>query len=536
MITLALPLVAAAAILPEVRTFWAVEPGPRPQPTQVEVHARLVREGRTVAVYEEEGYRFSSLGPTDEARSDRCGRQRRSTRRSTPERWRCSGPCPDRDHNGKVILLVTHAAPSGGLFLAFDEMAEAEALRYGFHSNEGEVLFHTFDRQGNRAGLEHPGGRRDVPPAPPLQPRPRRDRVEPPARQLHAVSCAGLRLARLLWGDLDPEGRAHAPGGPLDLEGAGRSSSSSTCGTSSGAESLRDLALRPETGVAGLAQLLADGRPPDARRSPRRTSRWRAGSTTRPSRMGASRSRPWCPRARCLRLGRPRPVRPPARWRSASEGWRSSSWTADGERPFPLTLQGDPSARWVARAVELRRVGPDRELPLDASPPPGSPSSSFPTSRPARGSWWPRSRSRAIRDVRPSHPAAALGGRLGAARPGGPGPREAGRAREEGTPGRRAAARTRLMETVDRLGGFAAAGVEGPVVSTRYAWAPGGSGVVEVLEQEAGAGACRSALDSSAPCPERHPAGVVERPRRPSRERPTAVARGPRRPLGRRPW
>ncbi len=63
MTILALPLVAAAAtLLPETRTFWAVTPGPQLQPVQVEVRARLVREGRTLAVYQEEGYRFSDLG------------------------------------------------------------------------------------------------------------------------------------------------------------------------------------------------------------------------------------------------------------------------------------------------------------------------------------------------------------------------------------------------------------------------------------------------------------------------------------------
>ena len=48
------------------------------------------------------------------------------------------------------------------------------------------------------------------------------------------------------------------------------------------------------------------------------------------------------------------------------------------------------------------------------------------------------------------------------------------------------AARTRLMETIDRLGGFAAPGTDGPSISTRYAWAPESAAVVDVLEQEAG--------------------------------------------------
>ena len=68
MTPLALPLVAAAAALfPDVRPFWAVAQGPQAQPTQVQVRARLVKEGRSLVVYQEEGYQFSTLGEPDEA-------------------------------------------------------------------------------------------------------------------------------------------------------------------------------------------------------------------------------------------------------------------------------------------------------------------------------------------------------------------------------------------------------------------------------------------------------------------------------------
>lgn len=151
MTTLALPLVAAAAALfPEVRTFWAVNTGPQPQPVQVEVSARLVREGHSIAVYQEQGYHFSSAGEADEARQLEAAVTAFDTV-IYPREIELFGPCPDHDGNGKVILLLTRLATSTGLFFPFDELPEGEAVRYGFHSNQGEILFDAFARQGNRA-------------------------------------------------------------------------------------------------------------------------------------------------------------------------------------------------------------------------------------------------------------------------------------------------------------------------------------------------------------------------------------------------
>ena len=483
MITLALPFLAAAAMLPATRTFWAVEPTPRLQPNQVEVHARLVREGSTVAVYEEEGYRFSSLGPDDEARQlDAVVNEFDTT--IYPREVALFGPCPDRDHNGKVIILVTRAAPSGGLFLAFDEMTEAEALRYGFHSNEGEVLFHTFDRQGNRAGVNV------------------QEVAETFHRLLHYAHdpgetawsrllanytpyLCGLASARLLWGDLDPEGRAHAPTDHWASRGWSLLFIE-YLREQLGEQSLRDLVARPEHGLAGVARLLAD-------RGDRRTEgdfladfamacwlddptladgRWAFSGVVPPRPLPAARATASRPTSGAIEIG--------------AGGMAFIVVDGNGERPFPLTLQGDASVRWVARAVLLRRLGPDAELPAIAFTPSGV--------------------------AKVDLPALALGESVVVAAVAVPSesplfdrrtlllrwgigwvphaPADQGRVAlaelvKKALPDGGAAARTRLMLTVDRLSGEAAAGVEGPVVSTRYAWAPAAADVVEVIRQEA---------------------------------------------------
>ncbi len=365
MITLALPLAAAAALLPEVRAFWAVETGPHPQPAQVEVHARLVREGLAVAVYQEEGYRFSSLGPEDETRQIENAVNVFDTA-IYPREVALFGPCPDRDHNGKVILLVTRTAPVAGLFFPFDEMAEPEALRYGFHSNEGEVLFQTFDSQGNRA-------ERNI-----------QELAETFHRLLHysrnpgetswsrllahySPYMCGLASARLLWGDADPEGRAHPPAEPWDSRGWPLLFVE-YLRDKLGAESLRDLALQPEGGLASVGRLLAgrgDQRTASDLLADFAMACWLDDPAVAGGRFAFSSVVP------------PRPL--PAARATAS---RPTSGAVDvgvggmafivvdgnGERPFPLTLQGDASVGWVARAVRLRVLGPDTELPIAFAP------------------------------------------------------------------------------------------------------------------------------------------------------------------------
>jgi len=483
MTNLALPLVAAAAALfPEVRTFWAVNTRPQPQPAQVEVRARLVREGRTIAVYQEDGYAFSSAGPADEARQIDAAVAAFDTV-IYPREVGLFGPCPDRDANGKVILLLTRVAPAAGMFFPFDELSEDEALRSGFHSNQGEVLYGRFARQGNRAATNV------------------QELAETFHRLLHFARdpgetswsellanytpyLCGLASARLLWGDLDPDNRAHAPYDPW----AGRGWSLlfiEYLRDKFGEESLRDLVARPERGLAALGRLLearGDQRTPADLLADFAMACWLDDpgiSAGRFSFAGVVPPRP-------LPAGRAVASRPASGAIEVGVGGIAIlAIDGDGERPFPITLQGDPTVRWVGRAVKLHALGPDAELPLAfttggtakvelpalsadervvlavASAPGDSPLFDRRTLLLRWGIGW-------VPHVPADPGAAALENLVKKALPDGG-----------------SAARARLMETVDRMGGAAERAGETPPVTTRYAWAPESSAVVDLLQREA---------------------------------------------------
>jgi hypothetical protein len=483
MTNLALPLVAAvAALFPEVRSFWAVDTGPQLQPIQIELRARLVREGRTIAVYQEEGYHFSTMGQADETHQIEAAVSVFDTV-IYPREVELFGPCPDHDGNGKVILFLTHAAGPSGLFFPFDEVPEDEAVRSGFHSNEGEILYHAFGRQGNRASrnieelaetfhrLLHYS----------------RDPGETSWSELlanYTPYLCGLASARLLWGDIDPENRAHAPGDAW----AGRGWSLlfvEYLRDKFGDQGLRDLVARPEKGLAGIGRMLAD-------RGDKRTPADLLGDFA----MACWLDDPGLADGR-FSFASVVPPRPPATVRATASrptsgvievgvgGIAFLTVEGSGERPFPLTLQGDPSVRWVGRAVKLHVQGPDIELPLAFSPA-GTVKLELPALTPAERvvvavspvpvesplfdsrtlllrwgvGWVPHAPADQSRET--------LGTLVGKALP------DAGMA-----------ARSRLMTTVDRLSGAPRDGSEGPVVTTRYAWAPQARAVVEVLLQEA---------------------------------------------------
>jgi len=480
---LALPLVAAAAALfPEVRSFWTVVEGPQLQPGQRQVTARLVRVGERLVVYQEEGYHFSAAGDEDESRqiSDAV---RVFDETIYPREVELFGPCPDRDENGRVILLLTRLDRRPGLFFPFDEMAEKDALRYGFHSNEGEVLYHTFDEQGNHAGWN----------------------VQALAESFHQLLhwardpgetawsvllanytpyLCGIAPARLLWGDFDPEGRPHSPADPWGERGWALLFLE-YLRDKLGDGGLRDLVSRPEKGLAGVARLLAsakEGVTLDGMLADFAMACWLDDPTIGDGRFVFAQVAP----------PRPQPVARVVASHPASGavevgvgGMAFILIEGDGERSFPLTLQGDGSGRWVGRAVMLRRRGPDQELPLTFSAA-GVAHVEIPHLRPADQvvvavmaappdtagfdrrtlllrwglAWVPRAPQDLSREL--------LGGLLKKALPDGG-----------------AAARARLSTTLDRLSGEAPTDANGPQVQTRYAWAPEARAVLEVLRQEA---------------------------------------------------
>ena len=324
MTPLALPLVAAAAALfPEAQPFWAVAQGPQLQPTQVEVHARLVGEGRFLVVYQEDGYRFSALGEPDEAAQI-------AATISTfddviyPREVALFGPCPDADGNGKVILLITRHSPDPGIVLPVRRAAPGRGAALRISLQPGRDPLPRFRRTGEPRRLEHSRAGGDLPSPPPLQPRPGRDRVEHPAVQLHALHVRACARAAPVGGP-GPRGPEPCPGGPLDWKGLVAPLRGVPAGQAGpGVPAGPDAAPRDGSDRSHSAAQ-AEGRAPDARRPHRRFRDGVLARRRQLSPMGASRSRPWCRRARCLQLGQPLPVRPPAWWRSASEGWPSSS-------------------------------------------------------------------------------------------------------------------------------------------------------------------------------------------------------------------
>jgi hypothetical protein len=481
MATLALPLVvAAAALFPEVRSFWTVAQGPQLQPAQVQVQAHLVREGRTLAVYQEDGYRFSTLGEADE-KAQIVAAVTTFDEVIYPREVALFGPCPDKDANGKVILLLTRNAAPTGTFFMFDEMPEEEALRFGLRSNGGEILYHSFEQQGNREGWNLQG------------------LAETFHRLLHYTRdpgetawsfmladympfICGLASARLLWGDFDPIGITHGPAEPWERRGWSLLFVQ-YMRDKLGVDSLRNLVARPENGLSGVARLLAESG--DRRTAPDLLADfamacWLNEPQVADGRFAFSSVVP----PRPLPVAQAVASRPTSGVIDVGVGGMAFMVVEGGEdRPFPLTLQGDPTTRWAGRAVELRRRGPDREIPLafDAG---------------------------GVAHLELSNLAA--GDKVVVAAVAVPGdypmfdrrtlllrwgigwvphvPVDQGRGMlnslvKKAIPDTGTAARTRLMATVDRLGG---ASSEAPVVSTRYAWAPGAAAVLEVLEQEAG--------------------------------------------------
>jgi hypothetical protein len=359
-----LALVLAAAVgtsVAPVRSFWKLEDAPRPQPVQTRVTAELVRESDHLIVYRENGYRFSTLGETDE---DAQVTQAASTfdRVIYPRLVELFGPCPDIDGNGKVILLLTRSTRDEITFLGFDQMSDAEALRSGLHSNVGEVLYLSFSLQGNRAIANTAALAASF--AHLLQYA--RDPGEVAWADLmgnHAAAACGLVGPRSLWGDgghlvasPSPADPWSASGWPLLLLEYLRQRL--------GEQALQSLAARPEPGLAGLEAALATAQPPQnfpAVAADFAMACWLDDAGVSAGRFSfTSLAPPRPPLAAHFPASRPSS----GQVSCGAGGLVHLLVQGDGERPLPLALRGDPGVRWVGRAVHLRQRGPDEELPL----------------------------------------------------------------------------------------------------------------------------------------------------------------------------
>ncbi len=478
-LVLAVPLLAAAAALPETRSFWTVESGTDRQPVQRQVAARLVREGQHVAFYQEDGYRFSAAGVEDEVRQLSDAVLAFDTQ-VFPRQVELFGACPDLDDNGRVIVLIARSSWAPAFFWRFDQMTEADAARFGFRSNQGEVLHLAFEQQGNRAAanlavlastfhqlLHHA-----------------RDPQETGWSALvagHAGYLTSVAPVRSLWGDEQPLIPNAGPGRPWSentwwplffeyLRGR------------FGDEALRAVVIGPQPGLEALAPVLA-GAP---------------GSPTPADVFADFAIACWLndPGVAGTRFAfrdvvPPRPApnesliasRPAAGQFTVGVGGAGYLLlTGDGARALTLTLLGEPKVAWIGRAVHLRRTGPDQEmafafdtlgkalLPLEAlergdavlvavAPLPGD--SRRLDRREVLLRWgigWVPARTQ-------------------------PPTREAllQLLRQE-LPDGGAAAITRLQSTVEQLAGQPRK--TGEPLATRYAWSPEAPAVVEVLRQE----------------------------------------------------
>lgn len=479
---LAVPLlVAASAALPPVRQLWRVDPAPAVQPTEQRITAELVAEGEHVAIYREQGYHFSVLGPADEAEQIR-----NAVKVFDSEIWNETslvGPCPDIDGNGKVLLVLTALEHSPALFWRFDEMSETDARRFGFHSNQGEVLYAAFAEQGNRSGrnlaataaafsqLLHYA----------------RDPSETSWSELvgnFTPFMVGLAPARSLWGELGLPGPGFAPFDPWN-EAGWPVLFLEYLREHLGPDTVRALVAQPETGFAGLHALL-EARGVKASEfdtyADFAMACWLDDPLVGDGRFAFSGVTPPRPRV-VAHLVASRPTA--GQTQTGVGGATYILVEANGGRSLPLTLRGETSTGWVGRAVKLRHHGPDEEIPF-----------SFDASGVARLELAGLEARDAVVVAVVAKPAdAACLDHRNVLLQWGLGwiPQPAvDRGREviaktlaKALPDGGAAARERIAATLDRLAGTQPADPDAPPIRTRYAWSPDAHEVVELILGEA---------------------------------------------------
>lgn len=360
MLALVAPLLAAAVSLPDARTFWRVDEVVTAQPTQTQLAARLVATGRHIAVYQEEGYSFSALGLEDEKRQV-AQLVAAFDDLIFPGQTSVFGVPPDRDGNGVVLLLITDLGLRASHFWPFDFLDDGHARQLGLRSNEGEVLFLSFLYQGNRGDENLRAAARAFHQ---LLHHARKPGDTDWSRLFaqHATFALGMAPDRFLWGDRDPQVPQPSADQPLDPDGWG-SLFVQYLVDQWGPEILTQITEAPGIGLAGFEDVLATR---GARRSAADSladfsmARWLLDPMLQEGRFSLAAVTP--PRPAAIHLVASRPASS-----SLSIGVGGAAYLllqGDGQRPLPLTLQGDPHLHWQVRAVLLRAHGPDVELPL----------------------------------------------------------------------------------------------------------------------------------------------------------------------------
>ena len=472
----------AAASAPQERTFWKLEEVPRPQPVQSRVVAELIREGTYLLVYRERGYRFSTLGEADESAQIAVATEAFDSV-IFPRLVERYGPCPDVDGNGKVVLLLGRSTRDEIAFNPLDLQPDARAVAFGMHSNEAEVLFLSFSRQGNRAA----GNLAALAAAFHRLLHASHDDQEVAWAELlgnHAAVLCDLAGRRSLWGDGGPLALSPSPSDPWSAGGwplllleylRGRL----------GDGVLRDLVRSPGPGLAGLDAALAARRPGagfDGLAADFAMACWLDDAAVADGRFAFPDLAPPRPPL----LARAAASRPTSSQLSCGAGGIAHLLIeGDGEQPLPMALRGDPRTRWLGRAVHLRQRGPDEELPLSFDDdglarldlpllPSGDGVVIAVMPRPAAGPDFDRRRF------------ALLWGLGWVPRAwGGPEPDPAAAVVASSSSPAVAESVARTRRTLDRLGGLAAPAAGGAPLTSRYAWSPEAGAVVWALEQEA---------------------------------------------------
>ncbi len=467
-------LAATAASLPAERRFFVVDSSAGPYPAQQEVPTVLVARGAHLAVYQDT--REPAM-PAEELDALLAA----FDSRIYPQQVARHGPCPDRDGNGVVFLVITGSPGEPLPISPFDTMTDGEAASFGLRSNEGEVLYGSFRHRGNHAVwnqhalaaafhqlLHHA-----------------HDPAETVWRRLlgnFAGIAMGFAPHRTLWGDADPLDRPHRPQDPWS-EWGWPLLFLQYLEDHLGSHITSQLVASPLPGFAALDALL-EGRG-DGRRSADLLADfamacWLADPSLAEGRFAfTSVVPPRPPQITRLRASRPLSGQLPV----GVGGMLFLAVEGSEERPLALTLLGEAGVVWRARAVLRRHLGPDQVVGLafDEKGTAQVELDGLGRGDELRIAVVAGPRDPAFRDDRTVTLQLGLGW-VPHQTPLAVGPSHA-ELLAAALPAGGQAARARLASTLERLTGQARS--EGTRLATRYAWAPARGEVAAALLDEA---------------------------------------------------
>ncbi len=354
-------LPGSAAAAPPQREFWRPDPGVAGHPVEVRARASFVASGAHLLVYREEGY-VPGAG-FEAAAVDELITAFDAT--IHPRLVALFGPPPDIDHNGAVIVLITRLAGEHARFWRFNQLPDEDAQRWGFHSNEAEILFTDMGFAGNRRGENLTALARAYAELL-LYARDPAETAWSRALAAYAPFLCGLASARLLWEGgttpvpEDPSRAGRTPGLWLPVLQYLRERA--------GDAGLAALATNPKPGLAALDEVVRQRGIADSAGALFADAALAAWLDDRELAQGRFTFREVnLPRAReAVRVDASRASAGSVTVPAGSPAYLRLQ--RSGERAQPLTLQGQPEVSWVGRAVLLRPRGPDVELPLSFSP------------------------------------------------------------------------------------------------------------------------------------------------------------------------